>query len=468
MTQRYPSLSLCMIVRDEADFIAQCISSVQSIVSEIIVVDTGSTDATMEIAKSLGARVLQRPWDDDFSAPRNLALESATGDWILVLDADEAIAATDLKTLQEHTLKPAAAFELLQRHYSNDQRISLFQPCKGEYPEWERNYGGYFTSNLCRLFPNRSAFAFRNRVHELIEPSITEDGSCIIYRSPVPIHHYGHTETVRKERKKTLLYVPLGTRKIQDNPANWKNHFEMAVEYNCSGKLLESVLAFRTAAALHPEYTQTWINLGYVLNELQAFSSALEVLSRALALEPANPEAHCNIAVTYMRLQQMAFAESHLRRALKEKPDYVNALCNLGQVYASTQKLQEAETCYREALTLFPHNATALTDLGAVLTQQKRNREAITILKKSLSIDNAFQRTYYYLGHAYKQIDRVTEALEIFEKLVLLTKTNTSDPALLAAIQKTYQTWQQEAVTDTTRQASKEASNPSQQRETIS
>lgn len=457
-----------MIVRDEEKFIAQCITSVQPIVSEIIVVDTGSADATMEIAESLGARVLQHPWDDDFSAPRNLSLESATGDWILVLDADEAIAATDLKTLQEHTLKPAAAFELLQRHYSNDQRISLFHPCKGEYPEWEKNYGGYFTSNLCRLFPNRSEFAFRNRVHELIDPSIIEEGSCTIYRSPVPIHHYGHTDTVRKNRKKTLMYVPLGTRKILDDPTNWKNHFEVAVEYNCSGKLLESVLAFRTAAALHPAYTQTWINLGYVLNELQAFSSAIEALSRALTLEPANPEAHCNIAVTYMRLQQMTFAESHLRRALKEKPDYVNALCNLGQVYAGTQKLQEAEVCYREALTLFPQNAVALADLGAVLTQQKRSREAITVLKKALSIDSNFQRTYYYLGHAYKQIDRVTEALEVFEKLVTLTQTNKCDPAMQTAIQNTYQTWQQEAGTNTRLQPSNEASNLSQQRETIS
>ena len=84
-------LSLAMIVKNEARFLAHCLESVQGLVDEAVVVDTGSEDATPEIARSKGAQVSHFPWCGDFSAARNAALARCRGDWILVLDADEAI-----------------------------------------------------------------------------------------------------------------------------------------------------------------------------------------------------------------------------------------------------------------------------------------------------------------------------------------------------------------------------------------
>ncbi|RIL09258.1 MAG: glycosyl transferase, partial [Proteobacteria bacterium] len=119
-----PSISLCIISKDEEEWIEQCIRSVKPIISEIILVDTGSKDRTVEIAASLGAKIFERPWDDDFSAPRNLSLEKAASDWILVLDADEAIAAKDHERLVNLTREPNSCWLLTQRHYSNDPRLS--------------------------------------------------------------------------------------------------------------------------------------------------------------------------------------------------------------------------------------------------------------------------------------------------------------------------------------------------------
>ena len=92
---RSPRLSLCMIARDEADFLEQCLQSVAGLVDEIVVVDTGSADHTVEVARQHRARVQSYPWNNDFSAARNQALNTASGEWILVLDCDEVIARQD-------------------------------------------------------------------------------------------------------------------------------------------------------------------------------------------------------------------------------------------------------------------------------------------------------------------------------------------------------------------------------------
>src|SRR5664279_4823041 len=82
-------LSLALIVKNEARCLARCLHSVQGVVSEIVVVDTGSTDDTVRIARECQAKVVDYAWSDDFAAARNFALAQTTGDWILVLDADE-------------------------------------------------------------------------------------------------------------------------------------------------------------------------------------------------------------------------------------------------------------------------------------------------------------------------------------------------------------------------------------------
>ncbi len=93
-------LSLCLIARNEERFLPGCLSSVKGVVDELIVVDTGSTDRTVELARSAGAKVISTAWADDFSAPRNLALAHAKGRWVLQLDADERLAAGAGKRLR--------------------------------------------------------------------------------------------------------------------------------------------------------------------------------------------------------------------------------------------------------------------------------------------------------------------------------------------------------------------------------
>ena len=90
-----PTISLCMIVKNESHNLHRCLESVQGFVNQIIVVDTGSEDNTVEIARSYGAEIHFFEWCDDFAAARNHSLSFATGDWILILDADEKLVVSD-------------------------------------------------------------------------------------------------------------------------------------------------------------------------------------------------------------------------------------------------------------------------------------------------------------------------------------------------------------------------------------
>ncbi|HEY3190788.1 MAG TPA: glycosyltransferase family 2 protein, partial [Solirubrobacteraceae bacterium] len=85
------TISLCMIVRDEESMLPRCLQAVAAHVDEIVIVDTGSTDSTMEIARSFGAKVVEAEWTGDFAAARNISFDAATSDWIFYLDADEVM-----------------------------------------------------------------------------------------------------------------------------------------------------------------------------------------------------------------------------------------------------------------------------------------------------------------------------------------------------------------------------------------
>ena len=107
-------LSLCMIVRDEEEMLPRCLEAVAAAVDEIVIVDTGSQDRTVEIARSFGAKVIEREWTGSFSDARNASFDDATGDWIIYLDADEILVAGDVATLR-HAVQPDVARGVLPR-----------------------------------------------------------------------------------------------------------------------------------------------------------------------------------------------------------------------------------------------------------------------------------------------------------------------------------------------------------------
>jgi len=146
-----PLLSLCMIVRDEEQRLSGCLRSVDGLVDEVVVVDTGSADGTVELARSLGCRVLEHPWQDDFAAARNIALAEARGTFILVLDADEVLSCSEGFDLRQTLRQEGTALDFgLVRIITPD--------ASGEQEEvW-----------AIRLFRNDPSYRYEYLVHEQI------------------------------------------------------------------------------------------------------------------------------------------------------------------------------------------------------------------------------------------------------------------------------------------------------------
>lgn len=433
-----PKISLCMITRDEAHCIAQALGSVRDLVDEMIVVDTGSTDGTAELAEHLGAKVFHFKWIDDFAAARNFSMSHATGDWILVLDADEAIAREDHPKIKKLLEDPKACWAFTQRHYTNNHRIAGFVPVRREYPQWERNYVGYFNGDLGRLFPRDPRLQFRGRVHELIEHSVNELPEYKWQKCNIPLHHYGHTPEIVAIKDKRKLYTPLGEGKLSDSPKDWKAHYELGVQYNSNGETEKAIEHFHHSLRLWPSYVPTWVNLGYVLTDAGKHREAISALLGALEIDPKHADAHCNLGVAFMRQNDFISAEKSFRRAVNLQPNYLNALSNWSKSLVRLGRWIEAALTLNKLKELSPFSANVESDLGALYFINGEVETAEKHLRCALELDPAYSLTYLYLGNIMDSKKNNHQAAELLEQFCVLeeTKKTTSvieiDPAVLA------------------------------------
>lgn len=187
------ALSLCMIVKNEKSNLPACLASAQGLADEIIIVDTGSSDGTQDIARSFGAKVIQSNWQGDFSLARNLSLAEAKGQWIVWLDADDRLLEVDkiaIRKLVEADpgAKPRAYGLMVKNSSDGGKTGSVF--------------------NQIRIFPNRPELRFRAPVHEQILPAL-EAANIPIEYTDIRILHTGYadpeTSRAKQIRNKTIL-----------------------------------------------------------------------------------------------------------------------------------------------------------------------------------------------------------------------------------------------------------------------
>lgn len=201
---RKPRVSLCMIARDEERFLPDCLRRAAPCVDEIVVVDTGSKDRTVEIAESFGAKVIRRAWDDDFSAPRNAGIAAATGDWILVLDADEFLLDGAKEQIAKLTLDPAVA---------------------GYHMRFVNVYSGGKTAGvmMVRLFRNLPGVAYENVIHEQVTPSLVRIGAeqgLALSTCELEVEHHGYSTEVIDSRNKNERNERLFRKQLEKTPSD--------------------------------------------------------------------------------------------------------------------------------------------------------------------------------------------------------------------------------------------------------
>lgn len=212
------SLSLVMIVKDEEANLARALASAASLADEIVVVDTGSTDRSPEIAESFGAKVFRHQWEDDFAKHRNQALDHATGDWCLQLDADEELARSGAKEIKRLLAAPRAAAYLVE--------IRNLTPT-----------GGHTSFFWPRLFGRRPGTRYWRRVHNQLKV----DGP--VAMSGLRIIHYGYAgapETLRARQERRIAMIQ---RWVRDEPGNWEAHRYLAQTLAAEPKLRRKAAA---------------------------------------------------------------------------------------------------------------------------------------------------------------------------------------------------------------------------------
>lgn len=369
-------LSLSMIVRDEAERLPQCLASVADFVDEMVVLDTGSQDDTVAVARSLGATVHEIAWPGDFAPARNRALELVQGDWVLVLDADERLRAEARAPLQRLMEEPdALVITLLRRElgaaqapYSTVSRLFRRHPSL----HWSRPYHSLIDDSVLAL----QACEPHWQIRHCPEPALLHDGyraealadgrkarqlrdameSELRHRpnDPYTIAKLAGLELQTGQRQRALallrrglaacppgahaerfeLLLPLAIGLTPTDAGEAACRYEEALELPLDaritaaarlnlallrqerGELAEAAALAQAVTATAPELLQGWMALGRIERQRGRLAEAIAAYREALARDPSHPEAHQNLAVALLLSGDIPGARQGFRQAI--------------------------------------------------------------------------------------------------------------------------------------------------------
>lgn len=256
-------LSLCMIVKDEEEMLPRCLAAAAPAVDEIVIVDTGSTDRTIEIAREFGATVLEREWTGSFADARNVSFDAATGDWLMFLDADEVLVADDverLRALRGQTWREA--FYLTEISYTG-----------------ELGDGTAATHTALRVFRARPEYRFSGRLHEQIAETLPLHLPERIRATDIRVEHFGYLGAVRDAKEKSRRNIELLLKQRDEGAANPFLHFNLGSEYGAVGNPQAALEEFERAWELieHDPARRTW---GFMPALVSRLVRALRVCGR--------------------------------------------------------------------------------------------------------------------------------------------------------------------------------------------
>jgi Tfp pilus assembly protein PilF len=378
------AISLCMIVKDEADNLPSCLESVRDIVHELIVVDTGSTDATRDIAAEYGAQVYDIPWDNDFAAARNAALQAATGDWVLVLDADEMLvphAAAALAGLDRG--EPWAEVPAAQVVMVNLIRLEVGAP-QAPY------------NLVSRFFRRLPGITFQRPYHETVDDSVAPPATATPVAGGYPglggHSPHGLSGTVVAQRQKFARAQTIMEGYLEEHPTDSYLLNKLAALYLEQGHTADA-LAMLDRAIAQPEVDdltgyELHYHRGLALRE-QHPTQAEAAYRQALA-QPVSPRlklgAYLNLGSLQKARGQLADAAGQFQQAVAIDPAFALAHYNLGVVYRAQEQLEESIAAYQRAIDLDPDYAEAHQNLGVALFKTGQVELALEAFHRAFKI----------------------------------------------------------------------------------
>ncbi|MEK6920782.1 MAG: tetratricopeptide repeat protein, partial [Nanoarchaeota archaeon] len=316
-------------------------------------------------------------WSNDFSAARNFALQHTTGDWILVLDADECIAAEDHQRIKELvTQEKSAAYFLHQKEYTNNTTLTGFY-YNGAKNNTERenkgntdNYLGYvLVENAIRLFKNTKNIRFSWRIHESVQPFLEKQG-LVPSDSGVFIHHYKQEKGEQAQHEKMLRYLAIEEEQIRETPDNPKPYYEVGLIYHALGKYQDAITAFERVIALQPNERRAYHKLGRSLVKIGDYAKALVVFKKYLTSDETNSDVYGEIGLLFIKRKEYDHAINALTAALQRNSGNILARHNLVLLYLQRGKKENALMLLDEGIKKYT-NQYSFNSLGILALQEK-------------------------------------------------------------------------------------------------
>ena len=385
-----PVLSLCMIVKNEEDCLLRCLMSVIPVVDEIVIVDTGSTDRTKEIAETFGAKVYDIEWTDDFSEARNISLSKATGKWILVLDADETVSPLDYERLSKIVKRDTdhpAAFTITTRNYVRSTYFVGWMCNDGQYAEEEEGTGWY-PSEKVRLFTSDNSIWFENAVHEMVEPSLGRRG-IKIGECDIPVHHYGELDTDHYDTRSSAHYL-LGKKELgEKGDEDIRTLAQLAIQAQGKlGKYEEAVALWEKVLKIDPGNIKALLNMGYTLLKLKKYEAARASSNMVMGRDPGLKEAVVINTTCEVLLGDSGKTIPILENLLKKVPKYPPAIAILAVVYGMGHERAKGMKHIKYLMKMGFLCADYLHDLAERLIFVGKTDSAISLLEFAVESGN--------------------------------------------------------------------------------
>ena len=458
------TISLCVITKNEQNNIARCIGSIKKCVSEIIVVDTGSMDETVDIAENLGARVFSYQWADDFAAARNFALDQTTGDWIVFLDADEYFEPD--KSINLHTV--------VKKVHGNRKIDAVCILMK----HTERLDGPVIAhTQIVRLFRRSRAIRYQGRIHEAIFKHGSSPVVVYVPESTLAIRHTGYSQTTLPEKARRNL--PLLEQEVVDHHINCLTYYYLSQSHillrqyeqaaRFALKSLENNEEILASTVHHKPYL-FYIKSMIFLSEYQNAEVA-KMVKEALRKYPDQPEIlHC-IGVYHLKLGHYSKALDFLKQALVANKNFHSTLDNefpkvIGQVHEEIallyDKMNKPAQCFDHVITALQtekHSVSAFSLLLSLVNDQTpadivamidriydvQDKADVDFLVRNLAILNHKQifahylkilsrqlQGHYFIGMKFLVCDNFEPAFQCFA--ALLRETGQAGAEIFAVI----------------------------------
>jgi glycosyltransferase involved in cell wall biosynthesis len=418
-----PTLSACMIVKNEEKLLEQCLDSIKDVVNEIIIVDTGSTDNTLEIAKRYTNRVYFHEWQNNFSEARNYSLQYATGDWILIIDADEKLEKDDVPILR-HALK-------------RNEYNSIFFSVLSDLP-----------SGISKNYSQRVFRRGKGYYDGIIHNQLVCEGDTVI--TDIRMYHYGYNLDPEQMKKKFKRTESLLKKQLDDNPDFGFAWMNLVRIYKCQKlwndviKTAEEALNTKRKFLDNVAYQMITYDMAYALFANKEYDKSEKVCMDLLMRYPYNLDINFLIgSISIHKKNYKKAIRNYMKyiRLSEEKLDdlsYTNLIIdtyasqgqawnNIGSAYVELGQPDKAIDAYSKSLSYKKASVYDVLRNLTILSLRLQEREkSQRYMDRIMELDGISSSQYMAMGDDLVNMQEYNLAIPFYEKCLQAEPKNTS------------------------------------------